>query len=239
MSESDQELRPVVESRQAFEWLATYGQGREVETATMEMGRSVRAVVPECVALSLCYLADGFTFTLVAGNRDAALIDALQYVDSGPCEKAVRTGEMTAAATPFDEEHWGLLARGWNLTGVASSLSMPVLRASQVVGGINLYASTSTAFHGHHEALAEACGAWAGGAVINADLAFTSRVRAAATPWRMREKKVVDVASGFIAEYLDTDVASAATRITNAAQRAGVSESDLARFILDAHEREL
>jgi GAF domain-containing protein len=239
MSESEEDLLPVVESQQAFEWLATYGQGREVETAIMEMGRSVRKTVPECMALSLCYLADGFTFTLVAENRDAALIDALQYVDSGPCEKAVRTGEPTAASTPFEEDHWGLMARGWNLLGVASSLSMPVLRASQVVGGLNLYASTPTAFEGHHEEVAEACGAWAGGAVTNADLAFTSRIRAAATPWRLREKKLVDVASGFVAEYLGTDVGGAASRITTAAQRAGVRESDLARFILDAHEREL
>jgi GAF domain-containing protein len=229
----------VVESQQAFEWLARYGQGREVETAIMEMGRRVRAVVPECVALSLCYITEGFTFTLVAENRDAALIDALQYLDGGPCEKAVRTGERTAASMPFQEEHWGLMARGWNLVGVASSLSMPVLSASQVVGGLNLYACTATAFQGHHQELAQACGAWAGGAVSDADLAFTSRIRAAATPWRLREKKVVDVASGFLAEYLGTDVAGAASRITNAAQRAGVSESDLARFILDAHERQL
>lgn len=30
------------------------------------------------------------------------------------------------------------------------------------------------AFDGHHEELAEICGAWAGGAVTNADLSFTS-----------------------------------------------------------------
>ena len=239
MPETDHDLHPVAESQQAFEWLATYGQGHAVEHAIMAMGRRVRAVVPECVGLSLTYLNEGYTFTLAAENHHAALIDALQYVDSGPCEDAVFNGELTAASTPLAEEHWQLLARGWNLTGIASSLSLPVMSDGGVVGGVNLYASTPAAFDGHHAGVAEVCGAWADGAVTNADLSFTSRIRAAATPSRMHEKKVTDVASGFVAEYLGTDVDSAAKKIQIAAQRAGVSEPDVARFILDAHTREL
>ena len=239
MSELEPELRPVTESQEAFEWLSSYGQGRDVETALREMGRGVREIVPECVALSLCYAATDYTFTLISDNREAALIDALQYVDSGPCERAVRTGETTAASSPLGEEHWQLLARGWSTAGVASSLSMPVVHEGGLVGGVNLYASTHDAFDGHHEEVATVCGAWAGGAVTNADLDFTSRIRAAATPARMREKTSVDVASGLVAEYLGTDLTTAMERITSGAQRAGVGVSDLARFILDAHERQL
>ncbi|WP_027862317.1 GAF domain-containing protein [Marmoricola sp. URHB0036] len=239
MSELEPELRPVAESREALDWLSSYGQGRDVETSLLEMGRGVRQIVPECVALSLCYAGTDYTFTLISDNREAALIDALQYVDSGPCERAMRTGETTAVTNPLAEDHWQLLARGWSTAGVASSLSLPVLHEGGLVGGVNLYASTPTAFDGHHEDLAAVCGAWAGGAVTNADLDFTSRIRAAATPARMREKTAVDVASGLIAEYLGTDLVTAAQRITNGAQRAGVAVSDLARFILDAHERQL
>src|SRR4051812_15096963 len=239
MSELEPELRPVAESREALDWLSSYGQGRDVETSLLEMGRGVRQIVPECVALSLCYAGTDYTFTLIADNREAALIDALQYIDSGPCERTMHTGETTAVNGPLAEERWQLLARGWSTAGVASSLSMPVMDEGGVIGGVNLYASTPTAFDGHHEELATVCGAWAGGAVTNADLDFTSRIRAAATPARMRDKTTVDVASGLLAEYLGTDLPTAIQRITTSAQRAGVAVSELARFILDAHERQL
>jgi GAF domain-containing protein len=239
MSDVEPGLRPVTESQEAFEWLSSYGQGSDVEVAVLEMGRRVREIVPECVALSLCYAGPDYTFTLIADNREAAMIDALQYIDSGPCQETMHTGDITAAHSPLAEERWQLVARGWSTAGVASSLSMPVLHEGGLVGGVNLYASTPTAFDGHHQELADVCGAWAGGAVTNADLDFTSRIRAAATPARMREKAAVDVASGLVAEYLGTDVATAVERITNGAQRAGVDPADLARFILDTHERQL
>jgi hypothetical protein len=100
---------------------------------------------------------------------------------------------------------------------------------------VNLYASTSHAFDGHHDAVAEACGAWAEGAVTNADLRFTSRVRAAAAPERLRERGTIDIACGYVAAHQDIDLAEAATQIHQAAHRAGVTEFDFARFILDAH----
>jgi hypothetical protein len=241
MSEFEPELRPIAESQHALEWLSTYGREPDVENSFLEMGRGVRKIVPECVALSICYAGPDYTFTLIADNREAALFDALQYVDDGPCERTVHSGERTAASSPLAEEYWQLLARGWSVAGVASSLSMPVLGEGEgeVVGGVNLYASEPTAFDGHHEDLATVCGAWAGGAVTNADLDFTSRIRAAATPARMRETAAVDIASGLVAEYLGTDLATTAQRISNGARRAGVAVAELARFIIDAHERQL
>jgi len=74
------------------------------------------------------------------------------------------------------------VARAEALAGISSTLSLPILGDGHVVGGVNLYGATSDAFDGHHEDLADACGAWAAGAVTNADLRFNSRVRAAATP---------------------------------------------------------
>jgi GAF domain-containing protein len=239
MSEFEPELRPIAESQRALEWLATYGREPDVENSLLEMGRGVRKIVPECVALSICYAGPDYTFTLIADNREAALLDALQYVDAGPCERTVHSGERTAASSPLTEEHWQLLARGWSIAGVASSLSMPVLGDGEVVGGVNLYASEPTAFDGHHEDVAAVCGASAAGAVTNADLDFTSRIRAAATPARMRETAAVDIASGLVAEYLGTDLATTAQRIINGARRAGVGVAELARFIIDAHERQL
>jgi hypothetical protein len=47
-----------------------------------------------------------------------------------------------------------------------------------VYGGINLYGSTPSAFHGRHDELAALYGGRAGGAVTKADLSFTTLARA-------------------------------------------------------------
>lgn len=230
------ELRPIAQSREAFEWLGSYGD-REVEQAMATMGERVRAIAPDCVALSLTVAEGDLTFTMVCDRPGAALLDAMQYLDGGPCVEAVETStRQTTQELPTDEGRWQLFARAEALTGIASTLSLPVLHDGRTVGGVNLYAATASAFDGHHDEIAAACGAWAEGEVTNADLSFTSRVRAAATPERLRERGTLDMASGYVAAHQDIEVDEAKARIREAANRAGVSALDFARFLLESHQ---
>jgi GAF domain-containing protein len=244
MSEQDQkdreqELTPTRKSQEAFDWLASYGNV-EVEESIVRMGQRVREIVPECVGVSLSLAEGELTFTLMVDRPGTALLDAMQYLDGGPCLAAMSNEKVWATDDiPTDEKEWQLFARAEALTGVASTLSLPVMRGGRVTGGVNLYASTPDAFDGLHDEVAEACGAWAEGAVTNADLSFSSRVRAAATPGRLRERGVIDVASGFVAEHQDIDTTSAKEKIEDAAARAGVTVIDFARFIMDAHAEEI
>ena len=72
------------------------------------------------------------------------------------------------------------------------------------------------------------------GVVTNADLTFTSRLRAAAAPTRLRDNAFFDAATGFVAAHQDIDTETAATKIRDAAVRAGVTPSDVARFLLNS-----
>jgi GAF domain-containing protein len=227
-------LTPVQETQVALDWLESFSRDRRIHTSITRMGRRVREIVPDCVALSLGLLEDGLTFTLVSESRDAAVLDALQYIDGGPCVEALRTGQITELSDDaVDEVRWHLFARGQHAAGIASTLSLPIMRDSQVVCGVNLYASTPNAFDGHHEELAKACGAWAEGVVTNADLSFTTRLRAAATPARLRDAASVDAAAGFLAARDNVDIDTAKARLRSAAAQAGVREPDVAKFILD------
>jgi hypothetical protein len=69
--------------------------------------------------------------------------------------------------------------------GVASSLSLPLLRVGGVVGSVNLYASTPDAFEGHHGDLADAWGSSPAAVVANADLSFATRLEAVEAPQRL------------------------------------------------------
>jgi hypothetical protein len=107
-----------------------------------------------------------------------------------------------------------------------------------VVGTINLYAASRRAFVGHHDALAEVFGAWAAGAIANADLSFTTRKAAQAAPQQLQDQHLIDVATGIVAAQLGVDVEIASARLHDAAVRAGATLVELARTIVDARGRQ-
>jgi GAF domain-containing protein len=233
-------LAPIKETREAFDWLGNSGDD-DLEASVMTMSRRVREIAPECVALSLSVVDGDLTFTVAADRPGASLLDAVQYLGGGPCLEAVEQKEAAATSDlPLDEGRWQLFARAEALAGISSTLSLPILGETEaVVGGVNLYGATPDAFDGHHEQLATVCGAWAAGAVTNADLGFNSRVRAAATPGRLVDQGVIDLATGLLSEVRGLHLGEAGSRIREAAVRAGVSEAEFAQFLLDAHADEV
>lgn len=231
-------LRPVEETEEALELLRALG-GDQVAGSLTELGRRVRAIAPDTTALSLSLTESGLTFTLVADEPVAALMDAVQYLDGGPCLDALdEVTELQAGLDVLDEERWQLFTRASRRRGIASTLSLPVLEDERVVAGVNLYGSTHEAFDGRHEELARLCGAWAGGAVSNADLDFDTRLHAAAAPDRILDRRDLDLAAGVVSEVRGIEPMEAVRRIRGAASRAGVTEHELARFLLDVHEAE-
>ena len=225
-------MEPVPETRETIEELAKYGD-TEAATALLQMSRRVLKIVPEIVGLSLAVFDENLTFTLVASDTNIASLDAVQYLDGGPCVDAAHDRETTefAAADLLDEDRWQMFQQASAAAGICSTLSLPIMNNDVVLGSVNLYASTSEAFEGHHEKLAQACGAWAPGAVKNGDLAFRTRLAAARAPQQMRENNAIDVAIGVIAESQKVTVAIAAERLSMAAARAGITEGQAAAAI--------
>jgi GAF domain-containing protein len=227
-------MEPTSGTKESFQELARDGDDA-VAQELANLGRAAREIVPDLVGLSLGIVEDAFTFTLVA-ESDLARIDAVQYLDDGPCVAAARDGEVISFVVDdqLDEGRWAMFARASAASGVRSSLSIPIIQDGDVVAGINLYASAPEAFVGHHEELAKALGGWSPGAVTNADLAFRTRLDAASTPMRIREQSDVARAVGFLAEIRQVSVAAALVRLQTAAGRAGVTVSEAARVLLAA-----
>jgi GAF domain-containing protein len=202
------------------------------------MASDAERIVPACVGLSLSLLNDNLTFTLVASNQQVALIDATQYLDGGPCVEAASVDEMIDVDVDdlLDENRWSLYARASAAAGVLSSLSLPIRDdRGTVIGGINLYAAEPDAFVGHHEELAEALGAWAGGAVTDADLQFRTREAAAEAPGTLADLRDIDLALGILAARWGVDIEGARTRLERSARQAGVSLPEAARLVARLH----
>lgn len=227
-------MEPTPETSDALQEFAKYGD-TGLLTIFHRMTVEVKRVVPTCVGLSLALVADKLTFTAVATDDPVAGRDAVQYLDGGPCAQPVEDGQ-TRAFHPMevlDERAWQLFAAATSSAGVASTLSLPILAGQEVVAGVNLYASTADAFDGHHEELADICDASAASAVTNADLTFSTRQAAARAADQIRDEHAVSLAIGILvsADLLPPEDAS--TRLRRSAERAGISQSQAARFIAE------
>lgn len=216
-------MQLLPQSREALdEYVAPALDDLEPELLVIE--RWAVRTVPECVALSVTLVDDDLTFTWVAEDRLDERRPAPAVVGG-----ASRCGDGCEA--PLDEDEWAALARSHASTGIASSVSLPVVDHDRVVISIDLYASTAHAFHGRLADLAGALGAWQAGAVTNADLGFETRRRAEQAPARLRDQRIVDVAVGLIAARDNVGVDRARELLCASALAAGIAEVEAALVV--------
>lgn len=226
-------MEPIRETRFALTEMSQL-QDEDLTIRFNAMAERVAAIAPACLGMTLSYVLEGHAFTWAASSLDVAALDAVQYLDNGPCVQAMDQGSIVVAgrADPLDEDNWRLFSRAENSVGVESTLSVPLFEAGAVVGGVNFYGSTATTFDGLHEQLAKACGGWAGGAVTNTDLSLSGIRRAKQTPQRLLDGYVTDQAIGMLMAVHRVGADTAHQRLREAAHRAGIHVVELARLLV-------
>lgn len=217
-------MRPLPETERADELYGPFVRGDEdLVDGLVLVAERVRTVVPECVGMSLSLLEEGVTFTVVATSSEVAVLDAVQYVDGGPCADALAQQDVVVTTGPSTmEEQWELFGRAARAAGVGSTLSLPVLDDGRRVGGFNIYASEPHAFDGQVAAVAQALGTWAEDAVLDGDLGFSTRELARRAPVLLRDSTRLALAAGLLARATSLRVAEAEDRLRRAAVRAAV-----------------
>jgi len=221
-------MEPIPPTADALARLERLG-ATEVHSGLESVARLLELIAPQCVGLSLSLVEDGLTFTLAASDLQTVGLDAIQYLDGGPCADAVHGNEvLEVETTALSEDRWSMYARATAAHGVQSSLSMPLVDGDRAVGGVNLYGSTPDAFEDRVDEIATIVGAWARGAVRDADLSFSSRLRAAEAPKILAKQADVDLATGLLAASQGIDTQTAELRLREAAERAGISPVDVA-----------
>jgi GAF domain-containing protein len=229
-------MEPIPETIEAVNELDPSAHAPDLLASLTRLSTEAKELVPDLVGVSIGVLEEGITFTLAATTEEVAVLDAVQYAAGGPCVDGAETDEVLEfdVNSVLDEDRWQLFAESTAAHTVRATLTLPIVRLGRVEGTVNLYAASRRAFVGHHEALAEIFGAWAAGAVANADLSFATRRAAQAAPDQIRQQNLVDVAIGILAAELEVDVKQAEERLRDAAARAGVTLAQVARDIVDA-----
>jgi GAF domain-containing protein len=227
-------MEPIPETVRAIEELGPFAHEPDLLDELKRMGGEVTELVPDCVGLSLASAEHGVTFTLIASERQLAFLNAIQDL-AETMDEGSQAAEHEPDVTPrdlLDEDTWHLLAMASAARCIVSTLTLPIVKDDRTAGAVNLYGASRQAFTGHHEALAEIFGAWAPGAVTNADLSFSTRRDAEEAPRRLRDESTVGRAAHIVAEFEGVPLTAALCRIREAAQRAGISEEQLAEAVI-------
>lgn len=225
-------MQPMSETVEALRELTLLG---DVNTAhaLKTMSQAVKRIVPDILGLSLTLTHEQLTFTMTAAGATFRGFPALvEHGDARVDKTRPRLALVAHDGQRDDEDRWQHEARAASSSGVASTLSLPILHNGVVTADVNLYAASKDAFDGHHDELALACGADAAGAVTNTDMDFLSRFEAAKAPERIRAGHVRDQAVGALMSRSDIDPDQAEERLSQAAERAGISEERMARAVL-------
>ena len=232
-------MEPIPETLAALDELDVDVDDTALTRNLVTTAEQAREVVPGLVGVSVALRQLDVTFTLVATDEEIATLDAVQYVSSGPCVDAIDLGHgiATSPGGLLDESQWRDFARASAAAGVHSTLTLPVVGPEgDVVATVNLYGSSTDTFEGSHQELADVFGAWAPGAVTNADLSFSTRRAAEEAPDRLEHLALLDTATGIIAAVREIPVTEARWQIEDAARRAGVPVTRLARVIVGLHD---
>ena len=118
--------------------------------------------------------------------------------------------------------------------GVRSTLTFPILQVGRVVGTVNLYGRTDTAFDGKHSLLATVFDGWAPAP------SPTPTCPPLREDWPSRRPlccvtRLITAAAGILAAAADLDEDLARASLEEAAARAGVPVTRLARLVLGLH----
>jgi GAF domain-containing protein len=189
-------------------------------------------LVPSLVGCSLTVHIQGQPFTMSSVTKDALILDAMQYLDGGPCVEALE-GSPVPVDDVLDEERWRLYRHTATGLGVRASLSLPLRsKDNEVIGALNLYASEPAAFKGEEPMLAEVFGVRVSDLVTNADLTFMTREWAEELPERVEALELTVRAARALAMRTGWDVEEARSRLVDAAARAGAPIEKVAVAVL-------
>ena len=105
-----------------------------------------------------------------------------------------------------------------------------------MIATVNLYGDAADTFQDRHRQLADAFGAWAPGAITNADLSFSTRTQAQQAPVRLGERlsRRRHRHHRSAARHL---AGRGAAQLEDAALRAGIPVARLAGVVLGLHRR--
>lgn len=227
-------MDPIPEVREAAVRLtAVADETMDLVEQLQQVSALAVQLIPSCVGVSISVVVDGDPFTVTATAPEINVLDAVQYVDGGPCVDAATSAEPLRVDDLLDERRWQVFGQAAAAHGVRSSLSIPLHRSTgEPFGALNLYAGELDAFEGVDGRLADLFGVHVDQLVRNGDLSFLTREEARQLPQRLVEHERVNQAVGLLVDRRGWSTQEARERMELAAVNAHASLPGIAEAVM-------
>jgi len=192
-------------------------------------------VLPEFehAAISLVH-RDGRIDTVAATDDVCALVDSIQYeTGEGPCLSAIREADMYVAEDLATERRWPAFSRrAVDEAGIRAMLCFRLFVQEDLLGALNFYNQTVSAFGGRSQAFGAVLAAHGAIAISAAD----EHDHAEQLERALESSREIGVAIGIVMAQSGTDRAGAFRMLSQASQRTNVRLREIAAHIVEATE---
>lgn len=191
-------------------------------------------------AVSITVLSWPQPRTAASTDGRALELDGQQYSSGrGPCLEAAWQRSPVRAVMSADGHRWPEFAAAAEMIGIRASLSVPLVvghvgEEQELVGSLNIYSETESAFDPFDEVLMRLYSVAAGQAITNAGRWQRSRVTVTQLEQALTSRSDIDMAKGALMARHGCGQDEAFTRLVDESQRRNVKLRDVALETLAA-----
>jgi len=201
---------------------------------------TVVAAIPYADAVSITVLSWPDARTVASTHERALELDHHQYASGrGPRLEATDRHRAPVRAVIGDEQHrWPEFVEAAQRVGIHASLSVPLLidglsEEQELVGSLNIYSQTTSAFDPFDAELMRLYTVAAGQAISNAGRWQHSRETVSQLEKALLSRSDIDMAKGALVALHGCDPGDAFAKLVDESQRRNIKVRDVALELLD------
>jgi transcriptional regulator with GAF, ATPase, and Fis domain len=211
----------------------------DLDVVAERVARTALAAIPHADIISITVLSWPDARTAACTHEQALELDHQQYASGrGPCLEAALQG--TPLSTVIDEEHqrWPEFVEAAQRSGIRASLSVPLLIVGmdyeqELVGSLNIYSHTATAFDSFDAELMRLYSVAAGQAISNSSRWQSARETVTQLETALVSRSDIDMAKGALIALHGCSPGEAFDKLVGESQKRNIKLRDVVREMLD------
>jgi GAF domain-containing protein len=233
-------LARLVTTAEAVENLRELFAAEEpLDVIAERVAKTALAAIPHADVISITVLSWPDARTAACTHEDALELDAQQYASGrGPCLEAAWRGTPLRAVIGEAHPRWPEFVEAAQRQGIHASLSVPLLIAGvdseqELVGSLNIYSHTATAFDQFDAELMRLYSVAAGQAISNSSRWQSARETVTQLETALISRSEIDMAKGALIAQHGCNPSEAFDKLVAESQRLNIKLRDVVREMLD------
>jgi GAF domain-containing protein len=225
---------------EAIEGLRDLFAAEEVLDVVAErVAKTALAAIPNADVISITVLSWPDARTAACTHEQALDLDRQQYASGrGPCLEAALQGTPLRAVVGEEHQRWPEFVEAAQRQGVRATLSVPLLIVGvdyeqQLVGSLNIYSRTATAFDSFDAELMRLYSVAAGQAISNSSRWQSARETVTQLEAALHSRSDIDMAKGALIALHGCDPKGAFDKLADESQRRNIKLREVAREMLE------